>query len=96
MADQELRALWAELDTDLRALRPMFEQSPDGVRAPNWFDEYLSANELGLALETLCDYLLEADLLDVPRHVLREIERLHARMGVQDNCANNLHQKYAQ
>jgi hypothetical protein len=66
------------------------------VRALNWFDEYASANEFGLALETLRDYLLEADVPELERNVLREIQRLHAKMGVQDNCVTKLSQRYAQ
>jgi hypothetical protein len=57
MADSRLRHLWAELEGSLRDLRTAFPSSECGQTARALFDEFLAANEFGLALETLCDCL---------------------------------------
>ena len=61
MTKQQLHELWAEVEAELLALKRLFDSSPDGVIALEHFDEYLSHNELGLALETLCDFLADSD-----------------------------------
>jgi hypothetical protein len=62
MADSQLRQLWAELESDLQALVTEFPESEAGHAARVAFEEFLAANELGLALETLCDALLDSEL----------------------------------
>jgi hypothetical protein len=44
----------------LRPLRDVFENSGPGIRQREFFDEYLDANELELALHILCEYILES------------------------------------
>jgi hypothetical protein len=93
MADRKLQELWAELDGELGRLRTVFDGSAPGEGALRSFDEYLSANEFGLALETLCDFLLDSNVPTVTPSLLLEIQRLHTKMGVDDNCVRNLRQK---
>ena len=93
MADRKLQELWAELDGELGHLRTAFDNSAPGADALRSFDEYLSVNEFGLALEPLCDFLLDSDVPTIPPSLLLEIQRLHAKMGVIDNCVKNLRQK---
>jgi hypothetical protein len=95
MTEQGLRDLWAELEHDLQALRAEFPKSELGSAARKAFDEYLSANEFGLALETLCDFLLDRDEPAIASHLFEEISRLHARIHVNDNCVTLLQQKFA-
>jgi hypothetical protein len=93
MTKQELHDLWLQLDAELQALRTAFDASPEGTRALQCFDEYLSANEFGLALETLCDFLLDSDAPTIDPNLSLEIKLLHAKMGVDDNWVNNLRRK---
>lgn len=53
------------------------------------FNEFVSHNELGLALETLCDFLLEAAIA-VDDAVISQIETLHNQMKVKDDCVQKL------
>ena|ERR1035438_4522957 len=93
MAEQGLRDLWAELERDLQALKWGMPRSELATAARKNFDEYLSANEFGLALEAVCDYLLECDESAIAPHLLAKISRLHSKMGVSDNCVTRLRQK---
>ena len=93
MADRHLQDLWTELEAELRDLRTVFEPSAEGREALCVFDEYLSANEFGLALETLCDFLLDSDATAIPGSLLMQIQHLHTKMDVNDNCVRNLRQK---
>ena len=93
MADSRLRDLWAELSAELHALRVAFPPSVRGFGACTWFDEFLGANEFGLALETLCDCLIESDEVIITPELLETVSRLHAKMGVDDACATLLRRK---
>jgi hypothetical protein len=93
MSKQELRELWSQLDAELRNLRTTFDPSPKGALALQYFDEYLLANEFGLALETLCDFLLDSDAPNIATDLLLQLQLLHTKMGVDDNCVRNLGQK---
>jgi hypothetical protein len=79
---------YADLSTRLSSLRRLFL----GETAPGYlglFDEFLEHAEFGLALETLCDFLLES----VPRldgGDLAQIEALYALMEMDDTCVSSL------
>ena len=82
---------WAELDRRLRALRPLAMRF-EGTSA--FFDEFLEHNEFEVALHVLCDRLIEAnEVIATPEQVL-EIESLHHRMELQDDCVANLKSKH--
>jgi hypothetical protein len=66
-----------------------FQKSPKYL---SMFDEFVRECELGLALETLCDYLLETTA-PVDEGVLGQIESLHALMNVKDGCVDSLKKK---
>lgn len=93
MTKQQLRELWAEVEVELRALKPLFDSSSDGAIALEHFDEYLSHNELGLALETLCDFLAESDGSAISPELLERIQRIHSKMKIEDGCVENLRRK---
>lgn len=95
MADRQLQELWAELERELGHVRTAFDATTAGTQARRFFDENLSANEFGLALETLCDFLLDSDAVTITPSLLLDIERLHTKMGVKDNCARNLRRKFS-
>lgn len=60
------------------------------------FDEFLDEHEFGLALENLCDFLLESRTAMIGDPVLAQIGRLHDLMGVTDSCVDDLRQKARQ
>jgi len=83
----------AELRTRLEALRLI---SPSGGKGESFcalFDEFLENREFGLALEVLCDFLLEPDVSPPSETEFNEIATLHALMEVQDDCLLRLRGK---
>jgi hypothetical protein len=77
----------------LESLRAVF--SP-GIKAEVYstlFDDFLSSRGFGLALEVLCDFLLEPDVRPVSELELNEIASLHALMEVEDQCFLRLRKK---
>ncbi len=84
---------YATLKTRLESLRSAF---PAGIKAEVYctlFDEFLANREFGLALEVLCDFLLQPDVQPVGEAELNEIAQLHVLMEVQDQCFQRLRQK---
>lgn len=56
----------------------------------NSFEEFMREHEFGLALHSVCDYLiLEGHELITPSH-LTLIMELHAAMQIQDDCLPEL------
>jgi hypothetical protein len=86
--DQRLPVVRAELRSKFVAL--VFPQSEPGAATRKSFDEYLPANEFGLALETPCDFLFECDESTIEPRILAAISGLHSKMGVEDNCVSLL------
>ncbi len=84
---------WAELRTRLEALRPIFPSGGKGETFCTLFDEFLENREFGLALEVLCDFLLEPDVSPPSETEFNEIAALHALMEVQDDCLLRLRDK---
>ncbi len=57
------------------------------------FDEFVREYEFGLALEIVCDRLLEPAVAAPSAEVVSRIERLHDLMEVTDNCVASLRDK---
>jgi len=93
MANRELRELWAELDAELTSLRSAFDASPLGATTLKYFDESLEANEYGVALDALCDFLANAQTPSVEADLLARMEALYAKMGCESECLARLRQK---
>jgi hypothetical protein len=74
----------------LRELRRALEDHAIFRSRREWFDEYLEANELELALHTACDALLEDPFDKPPAEVLKKIEDLHKAMELRDDCVERL------
>ena len=88
-----LRDLWREVTLELQALRMVFPTSDEGVKALRSFDEFLSENELELALHVACDSLLEPDSLPTSSEVISRLALLHSAMGIADDCVLRLQRK---
>jgi hypothetical protein len=83
----------AELRTRLETLRPIFPSGGKGETFCALFDEFLENREFGLALEVLCDFLLEPDVPPPSETEFNEIALLHALMEKQDDCLQRLRDK---
>jgi hypothetical protein len=82
-----------ELRTRLETLRPIFSSGGKSETFCALFNEFLENREFGLALEVLCDFLLEPDV-SLPSEIeLNEVAELHALMEVQDDCLLRLRGK---
>jgi hypothetical protein len=91
----ELRDHWCDVTVELETLRATFPPSERIETATRLFDEFLSENELDLALHVLCDALLEADTGSTTPDLLSRLERLHAVMGIADDCVERLRPRAA-
>ncbi|MGD0912205.1 MAG: hypothetical protein ABR928_09925 [Terracidiphilus sp.] len=76
----------AEVSCGLLKLRSLLGDKKD-VR---WFDEYLDANELELALHVVCDFLLANISCQIGSEELNLIQVLHERMQITDDCCAQL------
>jgi hypothetical protein len=85
-----------DLSNRLESLRQLFSRDESGQQGVQWFDEFLSANEFEPALHTLCDFLLESEKAQCDQAVLDQIELLHQKMGIKDDCVDNLRQLLSQ
>jgi hypothetical protein len=82
--------LWSELTIELQTLRALFPCSEAGITATKYFDELLSVNELGLALHVLCDFFLEPDQPPLSPEIQAQLQRLHSKMKIADDCVTRL------
>lgn len=62
----------------------MFASSEEGLKACEWFDEFLSQSEFGLALDVLCDFLIDSPTPVISPELVGQIEKLRLRMGGAD------------
>ena len=77
---------WAGVEAELRAMRASVSGLP-AAREFLWlFDEFVEVNELELALESLCDLLLDESTAGVSEEIVARVEMLHGRMKVSDDC----------
>ena len=89
--DQDLH--YTALKRRLESLRGLFSTGIKQEAYSALFDEFLSHRELGLALDVLCDFLLEPDVRPITEVELNEIASLHALMEVEDQCFLRLREK---
>ena len=76
------------MEGGLLELRPLFSLNEGGLRYQQLFDEYLDHNELGLALEMLCEFLIDPKTPGIGLLQAERIERLARSMELQDRyCA---------
>ena len=75
--------------TRLQNLRHLISHSETAQGYLDLFDEFVREYEFALALETLCDFLVEAGSPVEPA-VLVQIDDLHKLMKVQDTCVDKL------
>lgn len=84
---------YALLKTRLESLRELFSAGSNSAEYCELFDGFLEHREFGLALERLCDFLLEPEVRPASDAELEEIASLHALMEVEDQCILKLKSK---
>jgi hypothetical protein len=84
---------YAALKTRLESLRGLLSPEIKAEVYSALFDDFLSNREFGLALEVLCDFLLEPHVRPVSEAELNEIASLHVLMEVEDQCFLRLREK---
>jgi len=94
MIDPALIQHWEDARLKLESLRHLllFNKVPESRLA--YFDELLWANELEVALHTLCNFLLEHESATVETHDISAIESLHRQMQLVDECVSQLRYKF--
>jgi hypothetical protein len=83
-------AHYRDLSNRLDSLRRLFSRDEGSKQRVEFFDEFLSANEFELALHTLCDFLLESENAQCDQAALDQIEVLHQKMRINDDCVDSL------
>jgi hypothetical protein len=84
---------YRDIGKRLEALRGLFASMPENNKNLGFYDIYLAANELELALHTLCDFLLEPTSPNVSDSALEQIQLLHRMMKIDDCCVQKLKEK---
>jgi hypothetical protein len=94
MIDSDLLRQWEDMRLKLESLRHLLpsDKNPDSRLA--YFDELLWANELEVALHTICNFLLEHESATVETRDIATIENLHRQMELDDDCVNQLRDKF--
>jgi hypothetical protein len=87
-------AVSKELRTQLQLLRPLLLGEP-GHSFLDLFDDLMLEGEFGVALDVLCDFILQPDSPKVSKSTVDRIQRLHAAMGIDDRCVEELQKKLA-
>jgi hypothetical protein len=80
---------WNEVRTRLLLLRRLLSGNSE---AEEVLDEFIDHNELGLALHTICDALLECDQAAIENEDIEAIEFIHERMQIADGSVAAIRQ----
>jgi hypothetical protein len=78
-----------DLEVQLQALRPLL-LAENGKSFLAFFDEFIEQREFGPALHAVCDFLFESESIRGTQSILDQIERLHAVMGIDDRCVEDI------
>jgi hypothetical protein len=82
-----------ELTRQLLVLRSLFSLNESLSNFRVDFDEYLNANEFELALDRLCDFLVEPTTPKVPREEIEKIGAVYRAMNIGDDRISALRAK---
>jgi hypothetical protein len=85
-----LQAHYDRVSALLLELRTALQDDPSFLRQRTFFDEYLSENELELALHAACDALLEKPRRACSEEVVKLISDAHNAMELHDGCVEAL------
>jgi hypothetical protein len=85
---------YAGLRTRLHALRHIFPIGSRGETCCALFDEFLEHREFDLALDVLCDFLLEPDVPAPAENEFQQIASLHLLMQRHHTALLDLRDKF--
>jgi hypothetical protein len=86
----KLEQHYREVHNLLFPLERVFDEGPEGQKYRSFFSEELDANELEVALHAVCDFLLESSTTPISASVVDQIEVLHKKMAIEDDCTAKL------
>jgi hypothetical protein len=89
VADPDWLEHCAKVRSGLLELRPLFG---DNKEVQHWFDEYIEANELELALHVVCEFLVARTSRQIGPEEVTLIRALHEKMNIADDCCSQLQQ----
>jgi hypothetical protein len=84
---------YRELAARVGELRPNLIGYENAIGYLAIFDEFVRECERGLAVHTVCDYLLEPGTPRPETTVIERIQELHLSMKLDDDCVHRLHEK---
>ena len=87
VADPDWLEHCADVRVGLLELRPLLDINHEVLI---WFDEYLEANELELALHLVCRFLIERTSCKIQTEEFTLIRALHEKMSITDDCCSQL------
>ena len=90
---QDYRDHYAELETRLQNLRSLFSLNGNLMDYRGHFDEYLSANEFELALDTLCDFLSSPSTPGIAPKEIEKIDTAYSSMDIGEDRTSDLRAK---
>jgi hypothetical protein len=91
--EQNYREHYADLARQLQSLRPLFSLNESLSNFRAFFDEELNANEFEVALQALCDFLLEPTTPGIASAELEKIDAAFRAMNLDDHRTAALHAK---
>ena len=81
-----------ELRTQLQSLRPLL-LADRGRFFLDLFDNLMQETEFAVALDVLCEFILQPASPKVSKTTVDQIQRLHAAMKIDDRCVEELQKK---
>ncbi len=91
--NSERGAYYREMREKLGQMKSLFGNQPEADGYKRHFEESVAANELEVALHSLCDFLFEPSTRPVSEATVNEIANFHAAMGIEDACSSKLRAK---
>jgi hypothetical protein len=87
-------AVAKELRTQLLLLRPLL-LNEHAQSFLDLFDQLLQETEFELALDVVCDFILQPDSPKVSKATVDQVQRLHTAMKIDDRRVEELQKKLA-
>lgn len=83
-------AYYVELEKQLRKLSPLVAEAVPSETVVSWWDEFLTAGEYGLAVETVADELAKSASAVAPTALAESLLEAAERMGLSDPVVGKL------
>jgi hypothetical protein len=83
-----------DLQKSLTTLAEVFAPS-EGSSYKVSFDEFMREHEFGLALHSVCDFLMSEGTAQITLDRIVLVQELHAAMQLWDNCVSELEDTHA-